>query len=118
MRISKMKMCYLLQEVHRACYIKFSGASVVYCMGKIDFYYCTGHPRITLLQSQQTWSGLSPTTVPYKNRKSGLSPTSVPELSARVAIDFLLIYLQHPQYTTSKDMCLSISQHSHGSILI
>ncbi len=29
MRSSKIKMCCLLQEVHRACYVKFSGATVV-----------------------------------------------------------------------------------------
>ena len=30
MKISKMKMCCLLEEVHRAYYVKFSGATVVY----------------------------------------------------------------------------------------
>ena len=28
MKSSKMKVCCLLQEVHRACYVKFSGATV------------------------------------------------------------------------------------------
>ena len=31
--------------------------------------------------SQQTWSGFSPTTVPDNNRQSGFSPTTVPKLS-------------------------------------
>ncbi len=32
-------------------------------------------------QSQQTWSGFSPTTVPDNNRQSRFSPTTVPKLS-------------------------------------
>ena len=35
------KMCCLLQEVHRACYVKFSGTTVCYA---IDVYIlCAGY---------------------------------------------------------------------------
>ena len=36
---------------------------------------------LEVLSTQQTWSGISPTTVPDNNRQSGLSPMTVPEMS-------------------------------------
>ncbi len=49
MKSSKMKMCRLLQEVHRACYVKFSGATVTYTDGnpstnKTGSQYIDGPP--------------------------------------------------------------------------
>ncbi len=37
------------------------------------------------INTQQTWSGFSRTTVPNNNRQSGLSPTMVPEMSTGYA---------------------------------
>ncbi len=42
---------------------------------------CSLYSILSVIVTQQTWSGFSPTTVPDNNRQSGFSPTTVPKLS-------------------------------------
>ena len=57
-----MKMCCLLQEVHRACYAKFSGATVLCPLENIsmfchsNFLYLINVQFRTIIFHQDTWN--------------------------------------------------------------